>query len=130
MKNTFFILTIAAILWPLSLVAGETLDYRRNSLTTMLVYHPEDEFGIDIFQAFDSLPVPDKYDDHQLPWEGYQQQRGSRSTTQRHWLLQGYLWTCTLLPRTEKERTIHGGPAQQKPNRDMAYSTLVQPAWR
>ncbi len=69
MKNTFIILMIATILWPLSLVADETLDYRRNSLTTMLVYHPEDEFGIDIFQAFDSLPMPDKYDDHQLPWK-------------------------------------------------------------
>ena len=43
-----------------------TLDYRRNALTTMLVYHPEDEFGINIFEAFDSLPVPDKYDDHTI----------------------------------------------------------------
>ena len=30
----------------------------------MLVYHPEDEFGPEISKAFDSLPVPDKYDDH------------------------------------------------------------------
>ncbi len=43
-----------------------TLDYRRNALTTMLVYHPEDEFGINIYEAFDSLPVPDKYDDHTI----------------------------------------------------------------
>lgn len=43
-----------------------TLDYRRNALTTMLVYHPEDEFGINIFEAFDSLPMPDKYDDHTI----------------------------------------------------------------
>ncbi len=68
MKNTFVILLIAGILCPLLAIADETLDYRRNSLTTMLVYHPEDEFGIDIFQAFDSLPIPDKYDNHQLAW--------------------------------------------------------------
>ena len=44
--------------------AQEQLSYRRNSLATMLVYHPEDEFGPEIYKAFDSLPVPDKYDDH------------------------------------------------------------------
>ena len=40
--------------------AQEQLSYRRNSLATMLVYHPEDEFGPEIFKAFDSLPIPDK----------------------------------------------------------------------
>ena len=32
----------------------------------MLVYHPEDEFGAEIYKAFDSLPIPDKYDDHTI----------------------------------------------------------------
>ena len=32
----------------------------------MLVYHPEDEFGPEIYKAFDSLPIPDKYDDHTI----------------------------------------------------------------
>ena len=32
----------------------------------MLVYHPEDEFGGEIYKAFDSLPIPDKYDDHTI----------------------------------------------------------------
>lgn len=45
-------------------MAQEALSYRRNSLAMMLVYHPEDEFGKEIYKAFDSLPVPDKYDDH------------------------------------------------------------------
>ena len=40
--------------------------YHRNSLATMLVYHPEDEFGAEIYKAFDSLPIPDKYDDHTI----------------------------------------------------------------
>ena len=41
--------------------------YRRNSLATILVYHPEDEFGGEIHKAFDSLPIPDKFDDHNIP---------------------------------------------------------------
>ena len=46
--------------------AQSNMDYRRNSLATVLVYHPEDEFGNEIYKAFDSLPVPDKYDDHSI----------------------------------------------------------------
>ncbi len=76
MNKQFGILMIAALCGSLSLFAGESaettnteageLNYRRNALSTMLVYHPEDEFGINIYQAFDSLPMPDKYDDHTL----------------------------------------------------------------
>lgn len=47
--------------------AQETMNYRRNALATVLVYHPEDEFGPEIYKAFDSLPIPDKYDDHSIP---------------------------------------------------------------
>ena len=46
--------------------AQNDLSYRRNSLATLLVYHPEDEFGPEIYKAFDSLPIPDKYDDHTI----------------------------------------------------------------
>ena len=46
--------------------AQEAKSYRRNSLAMMLVFHPEDEFGKEIARAFDSLPVPDKYDDHNI----------------------------------------------------------------
>lgn len=46
--------------------AQNDLSYRRNSLATLLVYHPEDEFGGEIYKAFDSLPIPDKYDDHTI----------------------------------------------------------------
>nr|MBR6145778.1 hypothetical protein [Paludibacteraceae bacterium] len=51
----------------LSLCAQQLQTYRRNSLATMLVFHPEDEFGREIYKAFDSLPIPDKYDDHSIP---------------------------------------------------------------
>ena len=60
-----------ALLSMLALIGGgmfaqELNTYRRNALTTMLVYHPEDEFGGEIYKAFDSLPIPDKYDDHSV----------------------------------------------------------------
>lgn len=45
---------------------GQIKEYRRNALATVLVYHPEDTFGIYIAHAFDSLPLPDKYDDHNV----------------------------------------------------------------
>ena len=50
----------------LAAYAQSDLNYRRNSLATMLVFHPEDEFGEEIYKAFDSLPIPDKYDDHTI----------------------------------------------------------------
>ena len=63
-KRSIFILLCACAV--LCAQAQEQLSYRRNSLSTMLVYHPEDEFGGEIFKAFDSLPIPDKYDDHTI----------------------------------------------------------------
>ena len=43
---------------------GQIREYNRSSLATMMIFHSEDEFGQDIYQAFDSIPTPDKYDDH------------------------------------------------------------------
>lgn len=40
--------------------------YYRNALTNMMVYHPEDEFGYDVFKIFRSLPSDDKYDEHDV----------------------------------------------------------------
>lgn len=53
-------------LFGVGMFAQELSTYRRNALTTILVYHPEDEFGGEIYKAFDSLPIPDKYDDHNV----------------------------------------------------------------
>ena len=64
MRNTF--LTLLCVCAVIAAQAQSNLEYRRNSLATMLVYHPEDEFGGEIYKAFDSLPIPDKYDDHTI----------------------------------------------------------------
>lgn len=42
------------------------MEYKRNSLALMMVYHSEDEFGIDIYNAWDSIPFPDKFDNHNM----------------------------------------------------------------
>ncbi len=44
------------------------MDYKRNALATLLVFHPEDEFGPQIHESYMALPTPDKYDDHSLVW--------------------------------------------------------------
>jgi len=59
-------LSIFNFQFSISAHAQEQLSYRRNALAMMLVYHPEDEFGGEIYKAFDSLPIPDKYDDHTI----------------------------------------------------------------
>ena len=45
---------------------GQLSEYKRNALTEMLIYHTEDEFGYDIYQAFLAIPTPDKYDSHEI----------------------------------------------------------------
>ena len=40
--------------------------YFRNSLTQLMIYHPEDEFGYDVYEIFNDLPKQDKYDDHDI----------------------------------------------------------------
>ena len=45
---------------------GELDKYRRNALGEAMVYHSEDTFGVEIFEAFESIPVSDKYDDHNI----------------------------------------------------------------
>lgn len=45
---------------------GPLDDYRRNSLAQVMVFHPEDTFCIDIYNAWDSIPFPDKFDNHNM----------------------------------------------------------------
>lgn len=42
------------------------LVYDRSSLSLVMIYHPEDEFGNDIQTAFSNMPFPDKYDNHDI----------------------------------------------------------------
>lgn len=48
------------------LFAQDDLKYDRSSLSVLMIYHNEDEFGLDIKTAFEAMPFPDKYDKHDI----------------------------------------------------------------
>ena len=67
MKIKFLLLLASLVSYiSYSQTQGELKEYNRNSLATMMVYHPEDEFCKDIYKAFENMPFPDKYDNHNL----------------------------------------------------------------
>lgn len=66
MKKTIPFLFLSCTLLVQAQTADDALDYRRNAIATMMVYHSEDEFGTEIYNAFSEIPVPDKYDDHNI----------------------------------------------------------------
>lgn len=45
---------------------GENMEYRRSSLCSILIRHPERQYDFDIAQVFPTIPIPDKYNDHNL----------------------------------------------------------------
>lgn len=47
-------------------VQDSTLNYRRSSLYSMLISHTGDKFGNEIRDVFLQIPVPDKFDNHDL----------------------------------------------------------------
>lgn len=65
MKRSFTIILLSTL--TLSLFAqSEPQRYYRSALTSMMVYHPEDEFGYEVYNIFKDLPTPDKYDAHSV----------------------------------------------------------------
>lgn len=66
MKKYILFLACALTLSVSVLAQENAMDYRRNSLGLMMIYHPEDEFGLDIYKAWDSIPFPDKFDNHNI----------------------------------------------------------------
>lgn len=67
-----FILTAITLLFAIGVYSeteeseGVLQKYRRNAIATMMVLHPEDEFGGAIREAYVEIPTPDKYDDHDI----------------------------------------------------------------
>lgn len=64
MKKIFtIILTFAAT----NVVAQiQDAHYTRNALSSMLVYHEEDEFGYDIYEAYNNIETSDRFDNHNI----------------------------------------------------------------
>lgn len=45
---------------------GKLNEYKRSSLTSLMVYHPEDTFANEIYNAYISNPFPDKFNNHNI----------------------------------------------------------------
>lgn len=71
MKKNIFIVSCLMLLVSSTIGAQEQNDeqaakYRRSSIYSMLVRHTEKKFGNEIMEEYLKLPVPDKYDNHNL----------------------------------------------------------------
>jgi hypothetical protein len=63
-KRILFIVFCFASIFILQAQTADT--YRRSSLYSILIKHAEKEFCPEIIEVFNSIPIPDKFDDHNL----------------------------------------------------------------
>ena len=63
-KNPLVVFFCSIVIF--SLEAQSSDDYRRNSLYSILIKHAEKEFCPEIIEVFNSIPIPDKFDNHNL----------------------------------------------------------------
>lgn len=62
---------------------GENMDYRRSSLCSVLVRHPERKYDFDIAQVFLTIPIPEKFNDHNLDDRNFASTMVKRNKTAR-----------------------------------------------
>lgn len=62
--NTILVLLIA--LFANALAQKTPVDYRRSSIYSILINHTDQQFASEIKQAYLQIPVPDKFNDHNL----------------------------------------------------------------
>lgn len=65
MKKFYIALVLFAVTMPV-LAQNESVNYRRSSIYSLLVNHTEQQFANEIKEAFLQIPVPDKFNDHNL----------------------------------------------------------------
>ncbi len=67
MKKTFItLITGLAVITANAQTEGQETQYRRSSLYSVLINHTDQKFADEIKEAFLQIPVPDKYNDHDL----------------------------------------------------------------
>lgn len=64
MKKTIFLSALFASIFTFS--SAQETDYRRSSIYSVMVNHTEQQFASEIKEAFLQIPVPDKFNDHNL----------------------------------------------------------------
>lgn len=53
--------------------SGNELEkYRRSSLYSVLVKHSKEKYGLEIDSAFNAMPIPDRFNDHNLPLRSFE----------------------------------------------------------
>ena len=62
----FIIQFIFAVVFTGSYAQEQSIDYRRSSIYSIMINHTEQQFASEIKQAFIQIPVPDKFNDHNL----------------------------------------------------------------
>ncbi len=63
---TFFALLMLCASSAFSQQGSDEIKYRRSSLYSVLIRHPQKDFDKDIDSVFKKVPIPDKFDDHNL----------------------------------------------------------------
>ena len=66
MKTRYILLSLALALSVTSNAQAPESNYRRSSIYSLLVNHTEQKFANEIREAFMQIPVPDKFNDHNL----------------------------------------------------------------
>ena len=67
MKHLLFFIYFVGYAFQVSAQSTTALpEYRRSSLYSILIQHPEKEFYQELAEVFDMMPVPEKFDDHNL----------------------------------------------------------------
>lgn len=66
MKKITLAITIALLATIKTFSQENQLEYRRSSIYSILVNHTDQQFASEIKEAFLEIPVPDKYNDHNL----------------------------------------------------------------
>lgn len=66
MKTKYILLSLALALSVTSNAQAPESNYRRSSIYSLLVNHTEQKFANEIREAFMQIPVPDKFNDHNL----------------------------------------------------------------
>ena len=66
MKKTYIILIVLITSVITTSAQEQALDYRRSSLYSLMINHTDQQFASEIKEAFLQIPVPDKFNDHNL----------------------------------------------------------------
>ena len=90
MKKSLLIICIACIVTSLSAQKRqiEEVDYRRSSIYSLLINHTEQKYGPYIADVFVDMPLPDKYNDHDLSVKIIEVNRNTKNDERGEFFLQ------------------------------------------